>query len=88
MNFKGPYLDQKYHSMKACDYLSYILWAFLPSEMSQPKCNYCEAVFVLVKISFCKIYVAEPNVGDFNSYCFSCSGIPWSKIRTYYLVTL
>ena len=34
------------------------------------ECNYCKAVFVLVKIRFWKIYVVGPTVGDYNSCWF------------------
>ena len=40
------------------------------TKKNQFECNYCKAVFVLVKISFWKIYIVGLNVGDFNSCWF------------------
>ena len=53
-----------------------IAWKLMPHRSNISKiwnpshCNYCKAVFVLVKINFWKIYVMGPNVWDFNSCWF------------------
>ena len=36
----------------------------------ESECNYCKVAFALVKISFWKISIVEPNLGDFNSCWF------------------